>query len=64
MRWQETEQEAAMKSGTESTEQRTVLSKDEARQAVTGQNGRYVLGFSLAGVIAAFVVIYIFYFGV
>jgi hypothetical protein len=47
-----------------STEGRTVLSRNEARQAVTGQNGRYVLGFSLAGVIVAFVVIYAFYFGV
>jgi len=43
---------------------RPVLSKNEARQAVTGHNVRYVLGFGLAGVIAAFVVIYVVYFGV
>jgi hypothetical protein len=47
-----------------STEGRTVVSKTEARQAVTGHNARYVLGFSLAGVIVAFVVIYAIYFGI
>jgi hypothetical protein len=46
------------------TQDRTVLSKDQARQAVTGHNARYVLGFGLAGVIAAFAVIYFIYFGV
>jgi hypothetical protein len=43
-------------------EQRPVLSKVEARQGVTGQNVRYVLWFGLAGVIVAFVAIYVFYF--
>ncbi len=43
---------------------RPVLSKDEARQAATGHNVRYVLGFSLAGIIIAFAVIYVVYFGV
>ena len=47
-----------------STEGRTVLSKNAARQAVTGHNVRYVLGFGLAGVIVAFAVIYVVYFGV
>jgi hypothetical protein len=32
-----------------------------ARQAVTGHNVRYVLGFGLAGVIVAFVIIYLIY---
>jgi len=43
-------------------EQRPALSKMEARQAVTGQNVRYVLWFGLAGVIIAFAVIYMVYF--
>jgi hypothetical protein len=43
-------------------EQRRVLSKVEARQGVTGNNVRYVLWFGLAGVIAAFAAIYLFYF--
>jgi hypothetical protein len=41
---------------------RPVLSKDAARQGVTGHNVRYVLGFGLAAVIIAFVVIYALYF--
>jgi hypothetical protein len=45
------------------TEQRPVLSKNEARQGVTGHNVRYVLGFGLAAIIIAFAVIYILYFG-
>jgi hypothetical protein len=59
--WQK--QERAM-TDDRSTEGRTVLSKNEARQAVTGQNVRYVLGFGLAGVIVAFAVIYAIYFGI
>ena len=43
-------------------ERRTVLSKVEARQGVTGQNVRYVLWFGLGGVIIAFAVIYLLYF--
>jgi hypothetical protein len=43
-------------------EQRTVLSKVEARQGVTGQNVRYVLWCGLAAVIVAFGAIYLFYF--
>jgi hypothetical protein len=44
-------------------EHRPVVSKTEARQGVTGHNVRYVLGFGLAAVIIAFVVLYIMYFG-
>jgi hypothetical protein len=44
-------------------EHRTVVSKTEARQGVTGHNVRYVLGFGLAAVIIAFVVLYVVYFG-
>ncbi len=47
----------------QTTEPRTVLPKEEARQGVTGHNVRYVLGGGLAIVIVAFVAIYIFYFG-
>jgi hypothetical protein len=44
------------------TEQRTVVATKSARQGVTGHNVRYVLGFGLAGIIIAFVAIYIIYF--
>jgi hypothetical protein len=44
-------------------EQRPVVPKVEARQAVTGHNVRYVLGFGVAAIIIAFVVIYLVYFG-
>jgi hypothetical protein len=40
-----------------------VLPAQKARQAVTGHNVRYVLGFSLAAIIVAFAVIYLIYFG-
>jgi hypothetical protein len=41
---------------------RTIVSKQEARQGVTGHNVRYVLGFGLVGIVIAFAVLYIFYF--
>jgi hypothetical protein len=44
------------------TAQRTIVTKVEARQGVTGHNVRYVLGFGLVAVIIAFVVIYAVYF--
>jgi hypothetical protein len=44
-------------------EARKVVSTTEARQGVTGQNVRYVLGFGLVGVIVAFTIIYFVYFG-
>jgi len=34
-----------------------------ARQGVTGHNVRYVLGFGLAAVVAAFIVVYVLYVG-
>ena len=43
---------------------RPVLSKEEARQGVTGHNVRYVLGFGLAAAAAVLVLIYVFYFAV
>jgi hypothetical protein len=34
-----------------------------ARQGVTGHNVRYVLGFGLVGIIVAFLVVYLIFFG-
>lgn len=34
-----------------------ILSDDEARSGVTGHNVRYVLGFGLAGIVAAFAIL-------
>lgn len=39
-----------------------VLPAENARQGATGQNVRYVLGFGMLAVIAAFFVIYLVYF--
>jgi hypothetical protein len=44
------------------SEQRTVVSTQQARQGVTGHNVRYVLGIGIAAAIVAFVVLYAFYF--
>jgi hypothetical protein len=44
-------------------DRRTVLPARNARQGVTGHNVRYVLGFGLAAVIVAFVIIYLLFFG-
>jgi hypothetical protein len=43
-------------------ERRPVLPEREARQGVTGHNVRYVLGFSLAGLIIVFGIIWLIYF--
>jgi hypothetical protein len=43
-------------------EPRTVVPTQKARQGITGQNVRYVLGWGLAAVIVAFGVIYLIYF--
>jgi hypothetical protein len=34
-----------------------------ARQGVTGHNVRYVLGFGLLGVVVAFLIVYLIFFG-
>jgi hypothetical protein len=39
-----------------------VVPAPRARQAVTGHNVRYVLGFGLAGVVIAFVAVYLIFF--
>ena len=44
-------------------EDRTVVSTTKARQAVTGNNVRYVLGFGLAAAAIAFAIVYFIYFG-
>jgi hypothetical protein len=40
-----------------------VVPTPRARQGVTGHNVRYVLGFGLAAVVVAFVIVYIAYVG-
>jgi hypothetical protein len=45
------------------TGEEQVVPKERARQAVTGHNVRYVLGFSLLAIIIAFVLIYVIDFG-
>jgi hypothetical protein len=46
---------------TETTD-RAVVPTARARAGVTGHNVRYVLGFGLAGVVIAFLAIYLVYF--
>jgi hypothetical protein len=38
------------------------ISAIRARGAITGQKVQYVLGFSLAAIVAAFVIVYLFHF--
>ncbi len=45
------------------TAQQPVVPTPRARQGVTGHNVRYVLGFGLEAVIAAFIVVYLVYVG-
>lgn len=40
-----------------------VIPAQRARQGVTGHNVRYVLGFGMAAVVVAFVVVYLVYVG-
>ena len=47
---------------TGSTEPRTVVPPQQARQGVTGHNVRYVLGISVAAIVVAFAAIYLYYF--
>ena len=41
----------------------TIETTTEARGGVTGQNVRYVLAFELAGVIIAFLIIALYFYG-
>jgi hypothetical protein len=43
--------------------EQSVVPAARARQGVTGHNVRYVLGFGLAGIVVAFLAIYLIYFG-
>jgi hypothetical protein len=43
--------------------QQPVLPARRARQGVTGHNVRYVLGFGLVGIIIAFIIVYLIFFG-
>jgi hypothetical protein len=49
-------------SASRDSDNRTIVSTQEAREGVTGHNVRYVLGFGLVGVVIAFAVLYILYF--
>ncbi len=40
-----------------------VVPTPQARQGVTGHNVRDVLGFGLAAIVVAFIVLYVMYFG-
>jgi hypothetical protein len=40
-----------------------VVPTQQARQGATGHNVRYVLGFGLAGIVLAFTIVYLVYFG-
>jgi hypothetical protein len=39
------------------------IATPRARQGVTGHNVRYVLGFGIAGIVVAFIIVYLLYFG-
>jgi len=45
------------------TATRTVVPAPRARAGVTGHNVRYVLGFGIAAVVIAFIVVYLMYVG-
>ena len=45
--------------GSNETEREVVRNTTEARQGVTGHNVRYVLGFSIAGVVIVFAIGYL-----
>lgn len=44
------------------TQHRPVVPTDEARQGVTGQNVRYVLGVSVAAIVVIFAGLWLYYF--
>ena len=50
-------------SSSQGPEQRPVIPARQARQGVTGHNVWLVLGLSIAAVVIAFAIIWIFYFG-
>jgi hypothetical protein len=49
-------------SSSEGPERRPVIPARQARQGVTGQNVRFVLGFSIAAVVVVFAIIWFVYF--
>jgi hypothetical protein len=44
------------------TAHQPVIPTSRARQGVTGHNVRYVLGFGIAAIVVAFVILYLVYF--
>ena len=68
--YKEAERQAAQESALESAEesaqgslQKPVVPAPQARAGVTGHNVRYVLGFGIAAVVVAFVIVYLVYVG-
>lgn len=45
------------------TERRPIIPASRARQGVTGHNVRFVLGFGIAAIVVAFLILYVVYFG-
>jgi hypothetical protein len=59
-KWLEIEETVV--SSSESPERRPVIPARQARQGVTGHNVWFVLGFSIAGVVVVFAIIWLVYF--
>ena len=51
------------KEADQQTTAQAVIPASRTRQGVTGHNVRYVLGFGTAAIVAAFIVVYLAYFG-
>ena len=49
------------KDGDRNAAQEPTIPATRTRQGVTGHNVRYVLGFSLAAVVVAFVIVYVYF---
>jgi len=60
--YKEADRHAAQEPAKQSA-QHPVLPTPQARAGVTGHNVRYVLGFGIAAVIVAFVIVYLVYVG-
>lgn len=61
--YKESEREAGARQGMPTPQARQVVPTPQARQGVTGHNVRYVLAFGIAGIVVAFIIVYLIYFG-
>ena len=64
--YKEADRQAARQSAKESVQEpvrKPVVATPQARAGVTGHNVRYVLGFGIAAIVVAFVVVYLVYVG-